>query len=124
MFTQGLGFSWIGNEKHLKLFHDDFRVIRSSGATRVVSDDVEWHTFQSGNADLAGLLNALNLEKAINSGESSGGVQALMFAYTYPEIVSALIVDGTSAEINFIAARNGRTFAERILMIGKMHPRT
>ena len=119
VFTVGPGFEQTSQPHHLKLFSPRFRAIQYDTRGSGESDDSDWYSFKSGCDDLLGLLKALNIQKAIIYGGSSGGIQGLMFAYTYPEYVRALIVDGTSAEANVIAAKNWRTFAEKTLLAGK-----
>lgn len=119
VFTVGPGFEQTSQPDHLKLFSSRFRTIQYDTRGSGKSDDSDWYSFKSGCDDLVELLRALNIQKAIIYGGSSGGIQGLMFAYSYPEHVRALIVDGTSTEINIIAAKNWRTFAEKTLLAGK-----
>lgn len=56
--------------------------------------------------DLANLMEALGIPKGIVYGASWGGVVGLRFAIDYPEKTRALIVDGSSAEVNERAAQN------------------
>lgn len=60
------------------------------------------HDYSRANftADIAEVLDALGVEKAIVAGNSMGGKHALSFAVTYPERVSGLIlVDGSGAPL-------------------------
>lgn len=119
VYTAGPGFAQTQQSGQLKLFSPHFRAIQYDTRGSGESDDSDWYSFKSGCDDLLGLLKALNIQKAIVYGGSSGGIQGLMFAYFHPEFVRALIVDGTSAEINLIAAKNWRTFAEKTLIAGE-----
>ncbi|HXH20643.1 MAG TPA: alpha/beta hydrolase [Dehalococcoidia bacterium] len=56
--------------------------------------------------DLANLMDALGIEKAIVHGVSWGGVLGLRFVIDYPEKVRAFICDSSSAEVNERAAQN------------------
>jgi 3-oxoadipate enol-lactonase len=56
--------------------------------------------------DLANLMDALGIERAIVHGVSWGGVLGLRFAIDYPERVRAFICDSSSAEVNERAAQN------------------
>lgn len=60
------------------------------------------HDYSRANftADIAEVLDALGVERAIIAGNSMGGIHALSFAVSYPERVSGLIlVDGSGAPL-------------------------
>lgn len=56
--------------------------------------------------DLANLMDALGVDKAIVHGVSWGGVLGLRFVIDYPKKVRAFICDSSSAEVNERAAQN------------------
>lgn len=55
-------------------------------------------------SDLAGLLTAVGIERAVILGVSMGGVIAMRFALNYPEMTRALIAVSTSSEVKEQAA--------------------
>ncbi|MDA0352207.1 MAG: alpha/beta hydrolase [Chloroflexi bacterium] len=57
-------------------------------------------------ADLAALLDDLEIERAIIHGVSWGGVLTQRFALDYPERCAALVLDSTSSEVNVGASEN------------------
>lgn len=57
-------------------------------------------------ADLAALLDHLEVERAIVHGVSWGGVLTQRFALDYPERCAALVLDSTSSEVNVGASEN------------------
>jgi pimeloyl-ACP methyl ester carboxylesterase len=56
--------------------------------------------------DLANLMDALGIDRAIVHGSSWGGVLSQRFAIDFPEKVRALIIDSSSAEVNEAASKN------------------
>jgi pimeloyl-ACP methyl ester carboxylesterase len=56
--------------------------------------------------DLANLMEALGIERALLHGVSWGGVLGLRFVLDYPEKVRAFLCDSSSAEVNERAAQN------------------
>jgi len=68
--------------------------------------------------DLAHLMDALGIERAVIQGTSWGGVLALRFALDYPEKTRALVVDSSSAEVNERAAQNWIARGELMLKEG------
>jgi 3-oxoadipate enol-lactonase len=68
--------------------------------------------------DLANLMDALAIERAVVHGVSWGGVLALRFALDYPERVRALAVDSSSSEVNERAAQNWIARGEVMLREG------
>lgn len=57
-------------------------------------------------ADLAQLLDRLQVERAVIFGVSWGGVLAQRFALDFPERVHALVLDSSSSETNVLASEN------------------
>jgi 3-oxoadipate enol-lactonase len=64
------------------------------------------YSIKTHSRDLANLMDAIGIEKAIVHGVSWGGVLGLRFAIDYPEKVRAFICDSSSAEVNERAAQN------------------
>jgi pimeloyl-ACP methyl ester carboxylesterase len=57
-------------------------------------------------ADLAQLMDRLNVERAIVFGVSWGGVLAQRFALDFPERTQGLVLDSSSSETNVLASEN------------------
>jgi pimeloyl-ACP methyl ester carboxylesterase len=93
-----------------------FRAIAYDARGSGGSDRSEWYSYKSAGEDLADLLDALGIEKALVYGSSGGGIQALRFALHHPEQCNGVIVDATSAEVNATAAANWRRVAEKALL--------
>lgn len=99
--------SWNG---HLDAYTGHFRVLtydcRGQGGSSKPDDGPylpEHHT-----ADLAGLLDALGVEKAALLGVSNGGLIAMSFAALYPERVTALVLANTYGRADtFMQAKLG-----------------
>ncbi len=64
--------------------------------------------------DLAGLLDALAIPRAVVLGFSMGGVVAQRFALDYPDRTRALILMNTSSEVGPKAAQRWNLIAERL----------
>ena len=64
--------------------------------------------------DLAGLLDALRIERAYIAGHSMGGVIAQRFALDFPEKLAALILASTSSQVNERAAAHWMGQADEI----------
>jgi 3-oxoadipate enol-lactonase len=72
---------------------DEYHVIRYDKRGHGLSDSPKTpYTIRDHTDDLAGLLDALNVEKVVLVGISVGGMIAMDFAEQYPEAVQALIV--------------------------------
>lgn len=57
-------------------------------------------------ADLAALMDHLEIERAVVHGVSWGGVLTQRFALDYPERCAAIVLDSTSSEVNVGASEN------------------
>ncbi len=57
-------------------------------------------------ADLAALLDHLEIERAVVHGVSWGGVLTQRFALDYPDRCAAIVLDSTSSEVNVGASEN------------------
>ena len=100
-FVHGLAASldiWAGQAERLS---DRFRVLRydlrAHGGTTSVDQPCSRHDLA---ADLAGLLDALGIERSAVVGHSAGGVVTQQFAVDSPQRVSALGFVGTASECN------------------------
>jgi pimeloyl-ACP methyl ester carboxylesterase len=83
------------------------------------SDWTDWYSYKACADDAANLLAALNIDKAVIYGGSNGGIQALYFAVYHPDRTRAIIVDGSSSEVNHIAAKNWRNLALKTIEAGR-----
>lgn len=100
-FVHGLAASldiWSGQaarlSKHLRVLSYD---LRAHGGTTSLDQPCSRHDLA---ADLAGLLDALDIERSAVIGHSAGGVVTQQFAVDYPARVSALGFIGTASECN------------------------
>ena len=57
-------------------------------------------------ADLAAMMDALGIERAVLHGVSWGGVVVQQFALDYVERCAAIVLDSTSSEVNVAASEN------------------
>jgi pimeloyl-ACP methyl ester carboxylesterase len=101
VFVHGIGSSlqaWQGQAERLR---DRYRVLRydlrSHGGTTALRSPVDRSDLAS---DLIGLLDALQIPKAVLVGHSAGGVIAMQTAVDHPSRVTALGLVGTASECN------------------------
>jgi 3-oxoadipate enol-lactonase len=93
----GLGYSMWQWHKMVPLLAEDFRVITFDNRGVGESDKPAGpYTAQMLAADTAGLLDALNIEKAIVMGHSMGGFIAQAMALDFPQRVEKLILSSTN----------------------------
>lgn len=109
----------IMNPTNVHRFTSQCRIIIYDARGGGDSDWADWYSYRQCAHDLAALLKTLGIDKAIVAGGSASGIQTIHFALTYPDMILGLVLDGTSSEVNFTAARNWRAAAERTLTIGK-----
>ena len=87
-------------EAQLRFFGSRYRAIAYNGRgyppSTVPQDDSDWLHHHLIN-DLAGLLDALDIERAHIVGQATGGNVALNFAIAHPDRVNALVVIGAGA---------------------------
>lgn len=87
-------------EAQLRFFGSRYRAIAYNGRgyppSTVPQDDSDWLHHHLIN-DLAGLLDALDIERAHIVGQATGGNVALNFAIAHPERVNGLVVIGAGA---------------------------
>ncbi len=119
----GDGASFI---EHLAPLADKYRLIAPDllghGQTASPSDSHRY-TMPHAIADIHALLTQLGIEKCVMLGYSMGGRLALGFALSYPETVSALILESSSAGLATPQEREARmrrdeALATRILTDG------
>ena len=84
------------------------------GASDAPADEPRY-TMARCAADLAALLDALDVERAALLGYSMGGRVALQFALTAPERIAALVLESASPGIDDAADRTARVAADRAL---------
>jgi 3-oxoadipate enol-lactonase len=104
---------------YVDVFSPHFRTITYDSRGAGQSDRSDWYSYRSSCDDLAKLLTALGVDRAIVYGGSGGGILALHFVLNYPNRVRGIVVDGTSAEVNLNAAKNWRKMAEETLKAGR-----
>ncbi|HMZ64584.1 MAG TPA: alpha/beta fold hydrolase, partial [Leptospiraceae bacterium] len=85
----GSSKNWITNAKELsKLAHVYTIDVRNHGD----SPHTNTHTIQDLVSDLKEFIEANNIDKPILLGHSMGGLNSLLFALTYPDLIHSLIV--------------------------------
>jgi pimeloyl-ACP methyl ester carboxylesterase len=96
--SMGTGKVW---KPYVPILSNDFNIIlpdvRGHGKTANLSKEIDLHLIAD---DIAGLIDALNLEKPFLFGWSMGGDVCLDIAMRYPERVSGLIVGGVTHRIS------------------------
>ncbi len=98
------------------LLRDRFRIIapdqRGHGQTTQANDGYDWHSVAS---DAVGLLDVLEIEKAIVFGHSWGGNVAVGTAAHYPERVNALVmIDGGFFSPQMLPGASWEAFSQRL----------
>ena len=98
------------------LLRDRFRIIapdqRGHGQTTQASDGYGWRSVAS---DAVGLLDMLDIEKAVVFGHSWGGNVAVGLAAHYPERVSALVmIDGGFFSPQMLPGATWEAFSQRL----------
>ncbi len=98
------------------LLCDRFRIIapdqRGHGQTTQADDGYDWRSVAS---DAVGLLDALEIEKAIIFGHSWGGNVAVATAAHHPERVSALVmIDGGFFSPQMLPGASWEAFSQRL----------
>jgi pimeloyl-ACP methyl ester carboxylesterase len=96
--SMGTGKAW---KPYVPILSNDFNIIlpdvRGHGKTVNPSKEIDLHLIAD---DIAGLIDALKLEKPFLCGWSMGGDVSLDIAMRYPERVSGLIVGGVTHRIS------------------------
>ena len=98
------------------MLRDRFRIIapdqRGHGQTTQANEGYGWHSVAS---DAVGLLDMLEIEKAIVFGHSWGGNVAVGLAAHYPERVSALVmIDGGFFSPQMLPGATWEAFSQRL----------
>lgn len=75
--------------KEYKVYAIDMRCHGKSEKTKQISYDLL-------SEDIVAFINELNIEKPIIYGFSDGGVEALLIAYRYPNLLSRIIISGAN----------------------------
>lgn len=95
VFAHGLTGTRQGILRQLAPLTDHFQVIvydqRGHGDSRPVTDPTQYDADRMG-ADLAAVLDALDIERAIVGGESMGAATTLLFALRWPARVEKLLL--------------------------------
>jgi len=87
------------NEHLLKRLTAFARVIVFDKRGQGLSDRVAEQTLEEGTGDVRAVMDATGSERATIYGWSQGGPMCLMFAATYPERTSSLVLYGTFASM-------------------------
>jgi class 3 adenylate cyclase len=87
------------NERLLRRFTSFARVIVFDKRGQGLSDRVAEQTLEERTGDVLAVMDAAGSERATIYGWSEGGPMSLMFAATYPERTSALVLYGTFASM-------------------------
>jgi pimeloyl-ACP methyl ester carboxylesterase len=87
------------NEHLLKRLTAFSRVIVFDKRGQGLSDRVAEQTLEERIGDVVAVMDAAGSERAIICGWSEGGAMSLMFAATYPERTSALVLYGAFASM-------------------------
>lgn len=109
VMCHGLGSGLQLMRRAAELFSDKYRVLIWDNRGLGGSDDApagSGYAIEAHARDLANLMDALGIERALVHGVSWGGIVVQRFAIDYPEKVRALIIDSSSAEMNERAAQN------------------
>jgi pimeloyl-ACP methyl ester carboxylesterase len=104
VFSSPPGFN-VTSKEQMNLFSPRCRVISYYGRGHKEAGNAEWYSYAASCRELAALLQALDVDKAVVYGGSGGGIMALHFALLFPDRTRAIIVDGTSAAVNEMAAK-------------------
>ena len=100
------------NEYMLKRFASFARVIVFDKRGQGLSDRVAEQTLEERIGDLRTVLDATGSKRAALFGWSEGGPMSLMFAATYPERISTLVLFGTFASMKALWAQNPEGFEQ------------
>jgi len=94
-----LTWEWPSNEHLLKRLTAFSRVIVFDKRGQGLSDRVAEQTLEERISDVRAVMDAAGSDRATIYGWSEGGAMSLMFAATYPERTSALVLYGTFASV-------------------------
>ncbi len=120
VMCHGLGAGLRSMRAAAQRFADSYRILiwdnRGIGESDTAPDGD--YSIGAHARDLARLLDALGIPRAVIHGSSWGGVLAQRFALDFPEKVRALAVDSSSSEVNERAAQNWIARGEAYLKEG------
>jgi class 3 adenylate cyclase len=103
------------NEYLLKRFTSFARVIVFDKRGQGLSDRVAEQTVEERIGDVRAVMDAAGSEKATIYGWSEGGPMSLLFAATYPERTSALVLCGSFPSMKtYVSEGNGELFLKRL----------
>jgi class 3 adenylate cyclase len=103
------------NEYLLKRFTSFARVIVFDKRGQGLSDRVAEQTIEERIGDVRAVMDAAGSEKATIYGWSEGGPMSLLFAATYPERTSGLVLCGSFASMKaYVSEENGKLFLKRL----------
>src|SRR5215472_2998119 len=110
------------NEHLLRRLTSFARVIVFDKRGQGLSDRVAEQTLEERTGDVVAVMDAAGSERATIYGWSEGGPMSLMFAATYPERTSALVLYGSFASMRaepWVMAKIRYTSSRRILRLRK-----
>ena len=110
-----LTWEWPSNEHLLKRLTAFSRVIVFDKRGQGLSDRVAEQTLEERISDVRAVMDAAGSARATIYGWSEGGAMSLMFAATYPERTSALVLYGTFASMQSEPHNIPRELGEQIL---------
>jgi 3-oxoadipate enol-lactonase len=130
VYCHGLGGNGESFEKEeMGWYAERFRTISWDNRGLGRSGQAAKYSLPKYAEDLNGLLDHLDVEKAVVLGVSWGGVVVQRFALDYPERCAAIVLDSTSSEVNPASAENwymrgevARLGSERALAGREMKP--
>jgi class 3 adenylate cyclase len=103
------------NEYLLKRFASFARVIVFDKRGQGLSDRVAEQTIEERIADVRAVMDAAGSEKATIYGWSEGGPMSLLFAATYPERTSGLVLCGSFAALKAYMSEERRNLRRKLL---------
>ncbi len=107
VFCPGLGGDGSGFVDHFDFWAQHFpRVVTWDYRGAGQSSQAAKYNLPLFASDLAALMDALGIERAVLHGVSWGGVVVQQFALDYPERCAAIVLDSTSSEVNVAASEN------------------
>lgn len=108
VFSNSLGTDFRAWDPLLPLLPPALRIVRYDKAGHGLSDFAGDRAIQAHAADLAALLDHLNIAKAVVVGLSVGGMIAQSFAAQHPDRIAALVLCDTGHKIGGPAVWNPR----------------
>ncbi len=107
LFCPGLGGDGSGFVEHLDFWAGHFpRAVTWDYRGAGQSSQAAKYNLPLFAADLAAMMDALGIERAVLHGVSWGGVVVQQFALDYVERCAAIVLDSTSSEVNVAASEN------------------